>query len=362
MKKLFAIVLALVLCVGLLSIGVAAADYSYVTVTGTMNGWDPTSEADRMTKVSDGVYTITYSSMPAGSYEFKFTANGNWSDLDLGGAYMGSGVESSLTWAGANIKFTLDQAETVKIDLDINNYKFTLTIGGEVAEAPDDITIHVTVPEDWGDIYGYVWTPDSLGSWPGTLAEDGTFVLPAVFAGFLVHNNNGRQTADITDIDLTKSEVWVTVYADNSYTLSYEAPTGGDPIVPEPVANIKINVIAEHWTAVYAYTFNPVSCGSWPGTLLENGMVEVPANFEGLVLTNGEGEQTADIKDIDLTKAEVWITVNADNTYTLSYEAPVVDPGTDPVGPTTGDAILPGVLVLLLSVTGLVMLTNKKHD
>ena len=455
MKKVFAIVMALVLCFGLLCIGAVAADYQYVTVTGTMNGWNPASEADRMTETGDGLYTITYENMAAGSYEFKFTANGNWSDLDLGGAYLGSGVESSLSWGGSNIKFTLDEASDVTIELDVTNYKFTLTVGGQVEESKD-ITIHISVPEDWGTAYAYCWNPESLGSWPGTAVTDGAVTLPAVFDGFIINNNNGRQTADIKDIDLTKEEVWVTVHADNTYTLSYEAPSGNEPepevsyikihviapeswenvyayaynpeqcgtwpgtavtegfveviasfegfivnngagaqtgdikdidltaeevwvvvaedcsyalyyseadvVLPEPPATIKINVIAAHWESVYAYTYNPASCGNWPGKLVENGVVEVPANFEGLVLNNGVDQQTADIKDIDLTKEEVWITVNEDNTYTLSYEAPVVeDPGTNPEGPTTGDALLSCCVVLMMSAVGLVTVASKKR-
>lgn len=456
MKKLIAITLALLLCVGMLFVGVSAAD-DYWCIAGTMNDWNANG-GERMTDNGDGTYTYTFANMAAGSYDFKFTKNGSW-DYNLGGAFMGSGVESSLYQNGSNITFTLEAANDVTIVLDAANNKFTLTIGGQIAEEPENITIHVSVPEDWGSVYGYVWNPESLGSWPGTLATDGTFVLPAVFDGFIVNNNSGRQTADIKDIDLTKSEVWVTVHADNTYSLSYEAPNQDTPVIPEPMEpifvhviapaswenvyaytfnpeqtgtwpgtlveggiigvtpnfegliinngagsqtgdikdidltksdvwvvvaddcsyalfyneadvviptptpDIKINIVAEHWTNVYAYTYNPANCGNWPGTLVETGSIVVPASFEGLVLNNGEGQQTADITDIDLTKEEVWIIVNEDNSYTLSYEAPVVDdPGQEPVGPETGDAILPGVLVLLLSVTGLVMLSGKKEN
>lgn len=265
MKKTIVIILCLVLCFGVLSIAAFADGYDYVTVTGTMNGWNPASEADRMTVGADGNYFITYENMAAGSYEFKFTANGNWSDLDLGGTYLGSGVWAPLTWGGSNICFTLEEESDVTIALDLQGNQFILTIGDQVDEAPANITIHIAVPADWGDVYAYVWNPDSLGYWPGTLVQNGAVTLPAVFDGFIVNNNNGRQTADITDIDLTKSEVWVTVHDDNSYTLSYDAPV-------------------------------------------------------------------------------------------------VEDPGNDPVSPETGDTILPGVIILLLSTACLVQITTKKED
>ena len=152
-----------------------------------------------------------------------------------------------------------------------------------------------------------------------------------------------------------EEQMIVVVAEDCSYALFYNE---ADVVLPTPAAKIKIHVIAEHWANIYAYTFNPTSCGTWPGTLVENGVIEVAVNFEGLVLSNGEGAQTADIKDIDMTKEEVWITVNEDNSVTVSYEAPVVD---QPTPPVTGDHILSCVLVLALSAAGIVMLAKKKE-
>ena len=266
--------------------------------------------------------------MAAGTYEFKFTKNNTW-DGCLGGAFMGSGVEASLSSPGNNIKFTLTEANKVVIRLDVNNRKFILTIGGQIADEPENITIHISVPDNWGNVYGYCWNPDSLGSWPGTQAENGTLVLPAVFDGFIVNNNNGRQTTDIKDIDLTKKEVWITVSSNNTYTLSYEDPNqGGTPIEPPATPNIKIHVIApDSWDAVYGYSFTPEQCGSWPGMMAENGVINVAASFGGFIVNNGAGAQTADITDIDLTKEEVWIVVAEDCSYKLYYnEADIVLP------------------------------------
>lgn len=356
MKKLIAIVMAVVLCLCAMALTVSAESLEYVTVTGTMNGWNPASEADRMTPQADGVYIITYENMAAGSYEFKFTANGNWSDLDLGGSFLGSGVESDLFWGGSNICFTLEEAQSVTISLDVVNYKFTLTIGDLVDEMPADIQLHVSVPAFWGATYVYVWGPEHLGTWPGTQTETGDLSVIAAFEGMVISNGNGTQSWDIKDIDLTKEEVWITVNEDGSYTLSYEAPSTEEP-TPD-ARPIKINVMADHWKAIYAYTYNPQLDGTWPGTLLENGVFETLNIFEGLVLNNGEGQQTADIKDIDLSKAEVWITVHADNSYTISYEAPIVD---DPNTPT-GDNILSVFMVLVLSVAGLCVIASKKKE
>lgn len=346
MKKLFAILMALTLCVGALSVAAFAADYQFVSVTGTMNEWNPGAESGKMTEISENVYSLTFQNMAAGEHKFKFTANGNWNDLNLGGAFMGSAVEADLYWSGADIVINVAEACDVTIQLDLTGFdasaktgaKFTVTIGDQVDAPRGDIKIHISVPEGWGDVYAYVWGPEHLGSWPGTKVENGTVELPAAFDGFIVNNNAGTQTSDIKDIDLTKEEVWVVVADDNSYALYYNE---ADVVIPQPTPTIKIHVIApESWAEVYAYTFNPAQCGNWPGVLVENGYIEIPASFEGFIVNNNAGVQTADIKDIDLTQAEVWVVVAEDGSYTLSYEEPQApvepsEPETQPTEPET---------------------------
>lgn len=336
MKKLFAILLALTLCVGALSLAAFAADYQFVSVTGTMNDWNTGAESGKMTEIADNVYSLTFQNMAAGEHKFKFTANGNWDDLNLGGAFMGSAVEADLYWSGADIVINVAEACDVTIRLDLTGFdasaktgaKFTVTIGDQVDAPRGDIKIHISVPEGWGDVYAYVWGPEHLGSWPGTKVENGTVELPAAFDGFIVNNNAGTQTSDIKDIDLTQEEVWLTVNADGSYSLAYTDPGVTPEPDPEIPADIKVHVIAPAaWENVYAYTYNPEQCGSWPGTKVENGETVITAAFEGLIINNNAGAQTADIKDIDLTKEEVWVVVADDNSYALYYsEADVVIP------------------------------------
>ncbi|MBQ7415901.1 MAG: fibro-slime domain-containing protein [Oscillospiraceae bacterium] len=44
----------------------------------TGSSWSTTDTNNQMTKNADGTYTIVYSTVPAGSYEFKVTKNGDW--------------------------------------------------------------------------------------------------------------------------------------------------------------------------------------------------------------------------------------------------------------------------------------------
>ena len=318
MKKAITLVLTLVLCLSMLSVAAFAAG-DYYCIAGTMNGWNANS-ADRLTDNGDGTYSITFTNMAPATYEFKFTKNGGW-DACFGGAFMGSGLESDLVSPGSNICFTLEEASDVVIVMNLNTNKFTVTIGGKVDAPVGNIKVHVSVPAGWGDVYVYVWDPEHLGSWSGTKLEGNYIEIPASFGGMVINNGNGRQSSDIKDIDLTKEEVWIVINEFNGYTLHYTEPEEGGE-TPE-VSTIKVHVIApQTWTEVYAYTFYPQHLGNWPGTLVENGVIELANVFEGLIFHNNAGVQTADIKDIDLTKEEVWVTVNEYGAYALSYTEP----------------------------------------
>lgn len=367
MKKVLIFVLVLAMSLSVLAVSAMAADYEYISIIGAIAGtnWDTDF---KMTESSEDVYTLTMA-LEAGSYEFKFRANGLW-DANWGGAFLSSGQAFDLYMNGANICITLEEACDVTFQLDLTNFdgsngaKCTVTIGGKV-DAPVEIPkikVHVAVPEDWGDIYVYVWNPEHLGSWSGTKAENGVVEIPASFDGMVINNGNGRQSSDIKDIDLTKDEVWIVVNEYNGYTLYYEAPPADVP-APE-VGTIKVHIsVPAEWGQVYAYVWNPEQLGSWAGTKVENGVIEIPAAFEGMVLNNGNGIQSWDIKDIDLTAEEVWITVNADGSYTLAYQAPSGGESVSPNNPpATGDEIVVMVVVMMMAAAcTMVMLSKKKN-
>ena len=47
-----------------------------------LNGfsWDPATLSNKMSEVSDNLFSISYADVAAGDYEFKFTINGSWND------------------------------------------------------------------------------------------------------------------------------------------------------------------------------------------------------------------------------------------------------------------------------------------
>lgn len=66
--------------------------------------WDPAAEANKMTKGDDGIWSITYTNVPAGEYELKVTA-GSW-DNNWGA----NGVAN-----GENVKFTVEEAGDITV-------------------------------------------------------------------------------------------------------------------------------------------------------------------------------------------------------------------------------------------------------
>lgn len=84
-------------------------DAYYVAGTGALcNGkeWDPGAAENAMTKGDDGLWTITYTNVPAGEYEVKVTA-GSWdNNWGANGAANGENVKFSISEAGdITVKF-----------------------------------------------------------------------------------------------------------------------------------------------------------------------------------------------------------------------------------------------------------------
>jgi hypothetical protein len=87
----------------------ATFDAFFVAGTGALcNGkeWDPAAAENAMTKGEDGIWTITYTNVPAGEYEVKVTA-GSWdNNWGANGAANGENVKFSIEEAGdITVKF-----------------------------------------------------------------------------------------------------------------------------------------------------------------------------------------------------------------------------------------------------------------
>ena len=117
MKKMFAIVLAVAKCLGMMAVVASAADDVYI-VAGTSNmcgsEWDTSDTNNQMTTADGGAtYRKTYENLPAGSYEFKVTKNKGWTNA----------------YPGSNFKFTLSATETVTVVFTVATTTVTVEYG-----------------------------------------------------------------------------------------------------------------------------------------------------------------------------------------------------------------------------------------
>ena len=91
--------------------------------------WNPSAEANRMKDADkDGIFEITYSNVPAGTWSFKVVVNTEPQQW-LGGEFLDK-VNSSAGYTiqdGGNIGFTLSNAADVTIKIDSADGKITLT-------------------------------------------------------------------------------------------------------------------------------------------------------------------------------------------------------------------------------------------
>lgn len=111
-------------------------EYSTVTAVGSgegtwLNGalWDPTDSSNNLVEIEKGLYEKTYNNIPAGSYQLKFTLDGEWAhNFGVGEVFeVGSFCES--IYNGSNIFFTLTEDSDVKITLDLRDFDYNTKIG-----------------------------------------------------------------------------------------------------------------------------------------------------------------------------------------------------------------------------------------
>ncbi len=99
-------------------------DAYYVAGTGALcnnKEWDPAAAENKMTKGEDGIWTITYTAVPAGEHKLKVTG-GSW-DNCWGAISNGD--------ADGNIVFTLEEATDVVVKFNPANNKVTVLVNGE---------------------------------------------------------------------------------------------------------------------------------------------------------------------------------------------------------------------------------------
>ena len=102
--------------------------------SGWLNGesWNAAATANKAIYTVDGVYSLYMKDIPAGTYQFKFAADGTW-DQNWGGSFTQFDTPTDAVSKGEDISFTLTEKHHVTLTLDLtgDSAKFTVTLDGQ---------------------------------------------------------------------------------------------------------------------------------------------------------------------------------------------------------------------------------------
>ena len=315
-----------------------------------LNGasWDPAAAVNAMTEVSDNVYEITYTKVPAGTaYQFKFAANGDWTHS------WGSGdAEGEAVYNGQNIQLAIPyELADVTLTLDMTGYDHSTKTGAKYSVT---VTEAVVAPADEYYLIGFINGADY--GCEGDYANLGEykFVNGKLTATFTQDSYVFVKTGDNANWYLSESyctDTTVTLAAgnseklfvpgnveltftlaensDGSLTLSYTASSTDAPEIPEGYTAVTIhfyktegwgsNINAYIWTAGGALT-GYADYNTWPGKAI--GANATHAGWYDLVVAtenptafnfifNDGGNQTGDLATGDVTgDTELWVVGN----------------------------------------------------
>lgn len=186
MKKMFAIVLALMLCVSALSVAAFAAPEGIdsLAIVGTgipgVGEWNPADPAGDMTEVADCVYEKTLE-VPAGTtMKFKVAGNDAWDDTcNFGSATIELGVAADMECGGGSgdMTLTVDEDCTIKITVDLNAF----ATGGAASILVEKVTVDepTETPDEPTE------TPDEPTETPDEPADTGDMGIAAVSVALL---------------------------------------------------------------------------------------------------------------------------------------------------------------------------------
>ena len=242
---------------------------------GSNNGWP----GAKMEKVTAGQFKID---VPA-DITHVIISNGS---QQTGNLMITPGVENT-------IKVTKPSGDSLHLDAEVATFT--------------PATVTITVPDGWGDVHLYCWNSvnnKNNGEWPGTKLEAGpdgkyTTTIAGSYDRMIVNNGNGngKQTNDL----------WVTAGA--NLTLDVTVNSASAPSV------VTVNVPGD-WGDVYLYCWGDNgSNGEWPGTKIEaefgRYQLSVPSQYNNMIVNNGSGKQTGDLKGL---KTNHNLTINVADT------------------------------------------------
>ena len=352
MKKTIAILVALMLMLSVLPMGAFAAEEENEMIPVMVyvpEGWDSPNlwawaddgrnafaswPGEAMEELAEGWYYIY---VPSFVQNVIVNANqGTDAAIQTDGIIVEAGKEVWITVAE-------DKTATVSYEAQLR---------GEIPAYVEKFVIHAYVPLSWKTVNMWAWSaPDGTNafeSWPGEAmveGEDGWFTAkaPTWINSLIINGNDG--TVQTSDISIEAKELWITVYEDLTYELSYEDPN-------KAVPNITVHAkVPSDWSGPCCWAWSAPdgtnAFTTWPGeALTQDGewyTIEVPGWINSVIINANEGTvQTADLS-VEAGK-DVWVVVTDKDNVTVSYEEPsgevtppATDPGADPTNPPATD-------------------------
>ncbi len=329
MKKTIAALIAVMLMVSCLSLTAFAAEDAEMVpvVVKVPEGWDAPHvwawaddgtnafaawPGEEMEALAEGWY---YVYVPGFVQNIIVNAN---QGTDAGVQTDGIVVE-----AGKEVWITVAEDKTAAIS-------YEAQLRGEIPAYVEKFVVHAYVPLSWKTVNMWAWSaPDGINafeSWPGqamTEGEDGWFTgkAPTWINSLIVNGNEG--TVQTADISVEGKELWLTVYEDLTYDLSYEDPNKAleDITVHAQVPADWADPCCWAWSApdgTNAFT-------AWPGEALTlDGdwyTIQVPGWINSVIINGNAGSvQTTDLS-VEAGK-DIWIVVTDPENAAVTYEEP----------------------------------------
>ena len=241
--------------------------------------------------------------------------------------------------AGKEVWITVAEDATASVS-------YEAQLRGEIPAYVEKFVVHAYVPLSWKTVNLWAWSaPDGTNAfeaWPGaemTEGEDGWFTgkVPTWVNSLIVNGNEGSVQTE--DISIEAKELWITVYEDLAYELSYEDPN-------KAVDNITVHAqVPADWEAPCCWAWSAPdgtnAFSSWPGEALTlDGdwyTIQVPGWINSVIINGNEG--TVQTTDLSVeTGKDVWIVVTDPENAAVSYEAPAAEAASVETTPETTEA------------------------
>lgn len=241
--------------------------------------------------------------------------------------------------AGKEVWITVEEDATASVS-------YEAQLRGEIPAYVEKFVVHAYVPLSWKTVNLWAWSaPDGTNAfeaWPGaemTEGEDGWFTgkVPVWVNSLIVNGNEGSVQTE--DISIEAKELWITVYEDLTYELSYEDPN-------KAVDNITVHAqVPADWEAPCCWAWSAPdgtnAFSSWPGEALTlDGdwyTIQVPGWINSVIINGNEG--TVQTTDLSVeTGKDVWIVVTDPENAAVSYEAPAAEAASVETTPETTEA------------------------